>query len=158
MDTTTLAPCSAGPGPAVAALTRSLAPERLASACWPTLHWQVGWGLVLLGFLGGALLGLGFHREGFAGGYAALRRRLLRLAHVALVALGFLNLVVSTAPAGWLHPTASLLLLTGSALMPATCLLAAWRAPLRHAFGLPVLALVGAGAGFLVHSLQGALR
>lgn len=158
METTLFPARLAELGAPLEAALRALAPERLAAAAGPVLHWQAGWVLVLLGSLSGALLGLGFHREGFAGGYASLRRRLLRLGHVALVALGSLNLIVSCAPPERLAPAASLLLLAGSVLMPATCFLAGWRTPLRHAFALPVLALAGAVVCFLAHSLHGGPR
>ena len=59
----------------------------------PAFHALAGWSLVLAGFASGALLGFGFHRETFWGGYASLRRRLVRLGHVACVALGVLNLL-----------------------------------------------------------------
>jgi hypothetical protein len=113
------------------------------------LHWRAGWGLILLGFASGALLGLGFHRPDFAGGYASLRRRLLRLGHVALVALGALNLLAAGAPAGASSPTGGALLLAGSLAMPAVTFLTAWRSSFRAAFALPVLALLGAAGCFL---------
>ena len=114
------------------------------------LHWRAGWALILGGFLSGALLGLGFHREGFLGGYGSLPRRLLRLGHVALVALGVLHLVVGAAPDGLGSPLGSALLLAGSITMPANCFLAAWRPAFRHGFFAPVLLLAGAAASFLL--------
>jgi len=51
-------------------------------------NWMLGWGLVLAGFLSGAAIGLSFHREDFLGGYTSFPRRMLRLGHVALIALG----------------------------------------------------------------------
>ena len=110
-------------------------------------HWRAGWALILLGFASGALLGLGFHRPDFAGGYGSLRRRLLRLGHVALVALGMLNLLAAR---GAGCPPGGALLLVGSVLMPATCFLSAWRSAARHLFAAPVLALVAAAVCFLL--------
>jgi hypothetical protein len=57
------------------------------------IHWYAGWGLVAAGFVSGTAVGLGFHREDFLGGYGSFRRRLLRLGHVALVALGMFNVL-----------------------------------------------------------------
>ncbi len=109
------------------------------------LNWQFGWSLILAGFLSGAVIGLGFHREGFLGGYGAFRRRLLRLGHIALVALGVLNLLFSFSPLPSLDPRAvwlaSQALIFGSLTMPLVCFLAAWRAEFRIFFCVPVLSL-----------------
>ena len=44
-----------------------------------TLNFIAGWWLILAAFVSGAVIGLGFHREEFLGGYGSFRRRLLRL-------------------------------------------------------------------------------
>ncbi len=44
------------------------------------------------------MIGLGFHREEFLGGYGSFRRRLLRLGHIALAALGSLNVLSGLSP------------------------------------------------------------
>ena len=49
------------------------------------------WIGVLAAFASGAVLGLFFHRADWLGGYGSWRRRLLRLGHIALVALGGVN-------------------------------------------------------------------
>lgn len=119
------------------------------------LNLQAGWALVLAGLLAGTALGLGFHRERFLGGYASWSRRLLRLGHVALVALGGLNVLFALtpcpAPEGVAARVASAALLIGTVAMPATCALAAWRPRLRHLFPLPVTALLIALAATLLH-------
>jgi hypothetical protein len=111
------------------------------------LHWYAGWSLVLAGFLAGSGLGLFFHRDDFLGGYGSFRRRLVRLGHIALIALGLVNVVFALAvehvTAGLL-PFASPALLLGSVSMPVTCFLTAWRPGWRYAFAIPVLALVTA--------------
>ncbi len=68
-------------------------------------NWSVGWWLILMAFVTGAILGLFFHDEKFMGGYDSFRRRLARLGHISLAALGMLNVlfavstpVVSTWP------------------------------------------------------------
>jgi hypothetical protein len=110
----------------------------------PHAHWRAGWGLILLGFLSGAALGLRFHQEGMAGGYASLRRRLMRLGHIALVALGMLNLLLALGPEASRTTWSSSLLIAGSLAMPLVCFLTAWRPAFRHLFALPVALLVGA--------------
>jgi len=106
---------------------------------------RAGWILVLLGMLSGLLLGLGFHLDGFLGGYTALRRRLVRLGHIALIALGALN-VLWVMTAGYMNvpPAASMLFLAGSVCMPTACFMVAWRPGLRLSFGVPALLLVAA--------------
>ena len=126
----------------------------------PELNLMAAWMGILLGILGGAALGLFFQREEWLGGYGSWRRRLLRLGHISLFGLAFLNLAfaVTAGHAGWrpgVTPgtaAASLLFVAGAALMPAVCGLAAWRMPLRRLFPLPVLCLATA-AGMTVWAL-----
>jgi hypothetical protein len=110
------------------------------------LNWQAGWALVLGAFLTGALMGLAFHRQDFLGGYGSFRRRLVRLGHIALAALGMLNVLFSLsplpAPGTWQGRAASLGFVIGGVMMPLVCFLAAWREPFRHVFAIPVIALV----------------
>jgi len=112
------------------------------------LNWWGGWSLLLAGFLAGALIGLGHHREDFLGGYASFRRRMVRLGHVALAALGMVNLLFALSPwppaEAWSARPAGWLFLIGGILMPTVCWLAAWRRPLRHLFALPVTTLLAA--------------
>jgi len=117
-----------------------------------SLNWAGGWSLVLAGFASGAGLGLGFHRPGFLGGYGSLRRRLTRLGHIALIALGILNLLFALLPPGdpELARIAGALWLAGGLAMPTVCFLTAWRLPFRHAFALPVVLLVAAAATTLI--------
>lgn len=102
------------------------------------MNWNFGWGLLLAGFLSGAILGLGFHRADFLGGYDSFPRRMLRLGHIACCALGMLNLMVAVA--GHASPW----LLAGGVAMPVVCFLAAWRKPFRHLFVIPVACLLAA--------------
>jgi len=107
--------------------------------------WTSAWSLVLLGFASGALLGLGFAGEQFLGGYQTWRRRLLRLGHIACIALGLLQMLYELSPAA--HAAGELVNATraawivGAFAMPLVCWLAAWRQPLRHLFIVPVAAL-----------------
>ncbi len=113
-----------------------------------TLNWTAGWFLVLAGIVAGALLGLGFHRPDFLGGYDSFRRRLLRLGHIALMALGIVNVVFGLSP--WPEPgslaaaVAGPAFLTAGITMPLVCFLAAWREKFRHLFFIPVIAFTTA--------------
>src|SRR5688572_16182761 len=97
-----------------------------AGAAHP-LNFFAGWTLVLLAFLSGALLGLRWHREDFWGGYASFRRRVVRLGHVALAALGLMNVIFSLSPLPTPGTTAarvaSICFVAGGVLMPAVCFL-----------------------------------
>ena len=110
------------------------------------LNWQLGWWLVLLAFVTGAGLGLFFHRDDFLGGYNSFRRRIVRLGHIALAALGMLNVIFSYSP--WPLPatamgdSASLGFVVGGVAMPTVCFLTGWREGCRHLFFIPVVALM----------------
>jgi hypothetical protein len=112
------------------------------------LNFIAGWWLILAAFVGGAVIGLGFHREDFLGGYTSFRRRLLRLGHIALAALGTINVVYGLSPvptdAARLASLAGLLLLGGALTMPLVCFLSAWRESFRHLFVIPVVLLISA--------------
>ncbi len=118
------------------------------------LSWRAGWILILLGFLSGAVVGLGFHRSDFGGGYDSWRRRLVRLGHVAFVALGMVNLLFAAGLAAGFTTGQPVLgavaLALGGLLMPVNCLLAAWRPGFRHLFAIPVL-LLGTGVVAALH-------
>ena len=103
-----------------------------------------GWSGMLLGLFAGASIGLFFHQESFAGGYASFRRRLMRLGHVAFFGLGILNvlyaLTLDFTGAVLRYPAlASLSLIAAAVLMPLICFLSAWRMPFRHLFAIPVI-------------------
>ena len=110
----------------------------------PGWNFYAGWVGMLLGLMSGAVIGLGFHRHTYAGGYASFRRRMLRLGHIAFFALGMLNVlfaltltsssVVPGSPA-----IASASLAAAGFVMPVVCFLTAWKKPFRHAFPLPVI-------------------
>lgn len=116
------------------------------------LHMVLGWSLMLLGGISGATIGLRFHEADWAGGYASLRRRLLRLGHIAFFGLGMLNVLFAFSalqvPVGpRLQAVASAGFVVAGVCMPLCCFLAAWREPFRHLFAIPVLGLLlGVGA------------
>lgn len=102
-----------------------------------------GWIATLGGVASGMVMGLRFHREEWLGGYASFRRRLVRLGHISFFGLGFANLLFAVtaselplrAPFGEIAAAGFVL---GAMTMPVACFLAAWRAPLRHLFPIPV--------------------
>jgi hypothetical protein len=111
------------------------------------LHLLAAWTSILLGVLSGAVIGLYFHREGWAGGYSSFRRRLLRLGHISFFGLGLINLsfgltlgAVSLAPV--CVQVASFGFLVGLITMPLCCFLAAWRSFFRHLFPIPVVGVL----------------
>jgi len=110
------------------------------------MNWYFGWGSILTAFLTGAILGLFFYRDDFLGGYASFRRRTLRLGHIALAALGMINILYGLSPMAsepsprsWV---ASLGFMIGGVAMPAVCFLTSWRVGFRCLFFIPVSALV----------------
>ncbi len=111
------------------------------------LHIFIGWGSMIMGALSGAVIGLFFHRDEWAGGYSSFRRRMLRLGHIAFFGLGFLNLMfgltTQTIPLPDTHLTiASTGFMLGVVAMPLCCFLAAWHKPFRHLFPIPVVAVM----------------
>lgn len=110
------------------------------------LNWQAGWCMILTAFASGAILGFYFHRDDFLGGYASFRRRILRLGHIALAALGMINILygLSAMAARPMLETriASLGFIIGGVAMPAVCFLTAWREGFRRLFFIPVSALI----------------
>jgi hypothetical protein len=119
------------------------------------LNWYCGWWLILSAFVTGAWIGLFFHRADFLGGYGSFRRRILRLGHIALAALGMLNVLYGLSPwppaSDWHAEAASACLVLGGVSMPAVCFLTGWKEPFRYLFFLPVAALILA----VVFTLQG---
>jgi hypothetical protein len=114
------------------------------------LNWYAGWCLVLSAFVTGAGLGLFFHHDDFWGGYGSFRRRIVRLGHIALAALGLMNVVFSYSP--WPVPgsfeasAASISFVVGGVSMPLVCFLSGWDKRFRHLFFIPVASLLAAAA------------
>ena len=112
------------------------------------LNWYVGWSLLLSAFITGAALGLFFHRDDFLGGYTSFRRRIVRLGHIALAALGMLNVLFSYAPSSTASreaiQAASVCFVIGGISMPLVCFLTGWKESARNLFFIPVTALIAA--------------
>jgi hypothetical protein len=123
-----------------------------------------GWAWVVLGFVTGAMLGMGFSREGFLGGYDSWRRRLVRLGHIALIALGVLNILfahsagrfVFVFETAWVQ-VASWSLIAGAVLMPAACVLVAFVPRAKPVFVLPIVTLVTGASITAIVLVAGAL-
>jgi hypothetical protein len=85
------------------------------------------------------------------GGYGSFPRRLVRLGHIALVALGMVNVLFamtmgeSALSDGW-RRAASWLFIAGGFTMPLCCFLTARFPRARPLFVLPVIALISAAA------------
>ena len=117
----------------------------------PHLNLIVGWLGILLGFLTGLALGMCFHREGWLGGYTSHQRRLYRLGHISLAALGMVNLLfwttVNAVPvASPLVAVAGWALIVGAISMPLCCVLMAHWPRTRLFFAVPVLSLIAGAA------------
>jgi hypothetical protein len=111
----------------------------------------VGWISMVAGATSGATIGLFFHKENWMGGYASLRRRMVRLGHIAFFGIGILNVLFALSllavpiPPPWSR-LASIGFVVAVVTMPACCFLTAWKPAFRHLFPIPVLAvLLGLG-------------
>lgn len=118
-----------------------------------------GWVSVLAGIALGVYMGGKFRDEEWLGGYGSFRRRMVRLAHVALAAIGILNiqfaqslprLQLSTG----LKTVASAALIAAAVLMPACCLWVARGSRRFEIFAAPV----GCLAAGLILIIGGLLR
>lgn len=118
------------------------------------LNLTFGWIWITMGFLSGAVLGMGFHREGFMGGYDSWQRRLARLGHIAFFGTGFLNLAyawtrfmaspgsVQVGSAWWWSSWAFLI---GAIAMPICCFVCVKWKGAKAIFMLPVVSLTAGG-------------
>ncbi len=111
------------------------------------LHILIGWGSMVIGAVTGAIIGLFFHRDEWAGGYGSFRRRMMRLGHIAFFGIGFLNLMfgltLQAMPLPDSHVSiASIGFIVAVIAMPLCCFLSAWHKPFRHMFAIPVLGVL----------------
>ena len=106
----------------------------------------IGWSLISVGFLTGAVFGLLAQSEDWLGGYGSRTRRLVRLGHIALIALGALNVVwplTTTAQnLSSITPFITVCFVVGGLTMGPSCFLSAvfWRC--RVVFVIPSTALI----------------
>ena len=106
-----------------------------------------GWFLILAGVLMGSYMGIKFQREDWLGGYFSLPRRMVRLAHVALVALGMLNILFARSLESLklsppLETVASWTLMVAAFLMPASCICISLGSRRFEMFAAPIICLV----------------
>src|SRR5215469_12346097 len=89
-----------------------------------------GWTCILASVAMGLWMGIRFQHDNWLGGYGALPRRMVRLAHVALAALGIVNIEFGRSVGELALPTRlihgiSFAFIVASVSMPACCLLIA---------------------------------
>lgn len=117
------------------------------------LNLAFGWTWITMGFVAGAVLGMGFHKDEFMGGYNSWARRLTRLGHIAFFGTGFLNVLVGLtgllfgesyldAPI-WTWISISFLL--GGCWMPICCFVVAVKKEAKMIFVIPVVLLTTGG-------------
>ena len=128
------------------------------------LNLAFGWVWITMGFLSGAVLGMGFHREGFMGGYGSWPRRLARLGHIAFFGTGFLNvllgltvLALQIEPGSGMWGLAQWSLVVGAIAMPVCCFIAAWSKRAKPIFVVPVVGLTLAGVLVSIELVRGYL-
>lgn len=117
------------------------------------LNLAFGWIWITMGFLSGAMLGMGFHKENFMGGYGSWERRLARLGHIAFFGTGFLNVLVGLSglmlsdgqTSGGLWLVMSWSFVIGALAMPICCFIAAKWIKAKSIFVVPVMALAAGG-------------
>lgn len=119
------------------------------------LHLLIGWIAMLLGVFSGAVIGLFFHIDDWAGGYASFRRRMLRLGHISFFGLGFINLLFgltlqSISIRAPYVSIASIGFMLGVTTMPLCCYLTAWKRAFRHLFPVPVVSVAAGIVGLLM--------
>jgi len=126
----------------------------------PYVNLVAAWFGILAGFFSGMLLGLGFHRAGFLGGYDSLQRRCYRLAHISFFGLAIVNVVfwLTAEYCAWTGPGlvwAAMSFLVGAVSMPVCCVtMAHWtRAKPVVLFTVPVGSLMLGGAVTVIHLL-----
>lgn len=110
----------------------------------------LAWLWILLGFLTGMAMGFFFHNENWLGGYADLKRRMYRLAHISFFGLGAVNLLFwltmqQASPEKPLAGIASCAFIVGAVTMPICCVVMAHFPKAHLSFAIPVLSLIAGG-------------
>ena len=121
--------------------------EILNSIPWdPRWTYVLGWNGVLFCFLTGAVLGLVVKNDANLGGYDSIKRRYVRLGHIACGALGIINIMAAIcAKSGFFFPNLSLALLAvGLIMMPISCFIHAFTKQGYYFFWLPSTSLITA--------------
>jgi hypothetical protein len=109
---------------------------------------------MLVGAVVGALSGLFFHKQEWFGGYTSWQRRMLRLGHISLFGIAFINFAfvftVSYLNISEHVLLPSRLIIIGTVTMPLVCFLSAYKKSFRHLFFIPVLSIIAAMAIFII--------
>jgi hypothetical protein len=109
---------------------------------------------MLIGAFVGALSGLFFHKQEWFGGYNSWQRRMLRLGHISLFGIAFINIAfaftVSYLDIVNYVVLPSRLLIVGSVTMPLVCFLSAFKKSFRHLFFIPVASIILGMAIFII--------
>ena len=116
----------------------------------PQINLLLAWLWILLGFATGMIMGMFFHHDNWLGGYGSLKRRMYRLGHISLSALGALNLLFyftaklfpATSP---LASVASWAFVAGAISMPVCCVIMAHQPKAHAIFAVPVVSLIAGG-------------
>jgi hypothetical protein len=119
-----------------------------------TINIYVAWISMLVGAVVGALSGLFFHKQEWFGGYTSWQRRMLRLGHISLFGIAFINFAfvftVSYLNISEHVLLPSRLIIIGTVTMPVVCFLSAYKKSFRHLFFIPVLSIIAAMAIFAI--------
>lgn len=112
----------------------------------------LAWLWIALGFTSGAVLGFNFRffSNDWQNGYDSLRRRLLRLGHIAFFGLAIINLMFHFTVATFAHSSqlvriSSWAFIVGTFTMPIFCFIMAFYPKLKNLFYIPVISLVTGG-------------
>lgn len=105
-----------------------------------------GWLWIIVGITLGMYMGIKFKDENWLGGYSSHPRRMIRLAHIACVALGMFNILFALS-FNRINLTENMLgiasgaFIAGAVTMPICCGLMAWKRIFWWFFPVPVIAL-----------------
>lgn len=118
------------------------------------INLYVAWITMVFGALIGALSGLFFHKQEWFGGYSSWQRRMIRLGHISLFGIAFIN-IAFVFTVYYLRINSNILvpsrlLIIGSITMPIVCILSAYKKFFRHLFFIPVLSVLAAMIIFTV--------
>ena len=117
------------------------------------INFYAAWIGIALGFVAGAIIGMFFHDDYWAGGYVSWQRRMIRLGHISFFGLAFINLSFALSVKVYSiyfgDQLISYLFIIGAVSMPIVCFLSAYKKNFRHLFFIPVVSLVSGVVYFI---------
>lgn len=118
-----------------------------------------GWCWLFLGILGAVWLGLYAFSPDWLGGYSSLSRRLLRLAHIAVMALSLTNILYGlclklTSLPLRLKKVGSFAMIITAVSMPLACLVSMFNLAFKSFFSIPVIFFCLAGFIMIVGQIK----